>query len=233
MDDFLTERDQWEARQALAAGERRLDGRRRPASARACLCGCRGGSEHVRRTRATRGAGALRSTCWMALTRNDKARATSSRTSCKQDYSRARPMSIRRSSRWRACMSKAWRARGGHAAPAATSWRIPKTSSCGLFARERLARVQLAQDKADDALKTLGAAEPAAFARALPRKSAAMRCCRKATPPGALAAYRQALAAWNLASPIQVCCSSRLPTWLPSEPGAGEPRRRHLRNLTQ
>jgi predicted negative regulator of RcsB-dependent stress response len=61
-------------------------------------------------------------------------------------------------------------------------------------ARERLARVQLAQGKADDALKTLGTGEPAAFTAGYQEIRGDV-LLQKGDRKGALAAYRQALAA--------------------------------------
>lgn len=63
-----------------------------------------------------------------------------------------------------------------------------------LIARERLARVQLAQNRPDDALATLAGAEPGAFAARFDeiRGDALLK---KGDTTGALAAYRAALAA--------------------------------------
>ena len=60
--------------------------------------------------------------------------------------------------------------------------------------RERLARVQLAQGKADDALKTLGTGEPAALMAGY-QEIRGDALLQKGDRKGALAAYRQALAA--------------------------------------
>lgn len=63
-----------------------------------------------------------------------------------------------------------------------------------LIARERLARVQVAQNRPDDALKTLAGAEPGAFnARYAEIRGDAL--LQKGDTAGALAAYQEALAA--------------------------------------
>ena len=61
-----------------------------------------------------------------------------------------------------------------------------------LIARLRLARVQLEQGKADDALRTLDAAQTGRVRGALSPKCAAMRCWPRAIATAPLKAYREA-----------------------------------------
>lgn len=189
MDDFLSERDQWDALKAwlkengawMVAGV---------IIGVAGLFGYRWWEE--RQIEQTHTAQARHTEVLSALGRNDRARATELADELKRDfastpYSDQAQLALARAhveslefdaaiQRLREVMEQS------------------KDDALRLIARERIARVHLAQDRPDEALATLAAADsPGAFAA----RYAELRgdaLLRKGDTAGAIAAYREALA---------------------------------------
>lgn len=189
MDDYLTERDQWEAlkRWVRENGAWMVAGIIIGASG---LFGYRWWEE--RETARAHTAQARYVDVLAALTRNDKTRAVELVDGLRQDfegspYADHAELALART-----------HVESGELEEAARRLRAVMDESADpqlrLIARERLARVQLAQGKPDEALATLAGARPGAFA---PRYEEIRgdALLRKGDTAGALAAYRAALAA--------------------------------------
>ena len=188
MDDYLTERDQWEALKAWL----RENGAWMVAGVIigvAGLFGYRWWEE--RQTEQAHTAQARYTEVLSALGRNDRTRATELADELKRDFAKT-PYSDQ------AQLAVA-RAHVESLELDAAIQRLREVmdhsddDELRLIARERVARVQLAQDRPDEAIATLGAAEsPGAFAA----RYAELRgdaLLRKGDTAGAIAAYREAL----------------------------------------
>ncbi|HEY7378217.1 MAG TPA: tetratricopeptide repeat protein [Steroidobacteraceae bacterium] len=189
MDDYLTESDQWERVKTFVRenGIAMIVGVLLGAG---ILYGYSWWSDHV--TARSQAAAARYLDVLDALGRNDKARAIELTQQLQKDYA-ATPYVDQ------AQLALA-RMHVEHNELEDAARRLKdvadgsKDEQLRLVARERLARVQLAQGKADDALKTLeGAKAPAFTARYAEVRGDAL--LQKGDRAGALAAYREALAA--------------------------------------
>lgn len=188
MDDFLSERDQWEAlkRWLRENGAWMVAG---VIIGVAGLFGYRWWEE--RQAERAHVAQARYADVLAALTRNDKTRATELADELQRDfagtpYSDQAQLVLARAhveSRELDAAIRRLRDVMDHS----------EDEALRLIARERVARVQLAQDRPDDALATLAGAKPGAFA---PRfeELRGDALLRKGDTTGAIAAYRAALA---------------------------------------
>jgi predicted negative regulator of RcsB-dependent stress response len=189
VDEFLTESDQWERAKTFVRenGVAMIVGVLLGAG---ILWGWSWWGERV--TARSNAAAARYLDVLDALGRNDKARAIELTEQLKKDYS-ATPyvdqaqLALARMHVMRGEFEDAAQRLSG-------VMQNSKDEQLRPIARERLARVQLAQGKADDALKTLGTGEPAAFAAGY-QEIRGDALLQKGDRKGALAAYRQALAA--------------------------------------
>ena len=188
MDDFLTERDQWEALKAWL----RENGAWMVAGVIigvAGLFGYRWWDE--RQTERAHTAQARYTEVLAALTRNDKTRAAELADELKRDFE-STPYSDQ-------AQLVLARAHVESLELDAANRRLrdvmenSKDEALRLVARERLARVQLAQDRPDEALATLAGGSAGAFK---PRfeELRGDALLRKGDTAGAIAAYRAALA---------------------------------------
>jgi len=189
VDDFLTESDQWERVKAFIR-ENGLAVLTGVMLGGAMLYGYSWWGDHV--TARSQAAGARYVDVLEALERNDKARAIELTDQLQKDYS-ATPYGDQ------AQLALArWHVERGELEDAARRLKgvmeNSKDQQLRPVARERLARVQLAQGKADEALKTLDDGKAPAFtARYQEIRGDAL--LQKGDRKGALAAYREALAA--------------------------------------
>lgn len=188
MDDYLTERDQWEAlkRWLRENGAWMIAG---IIIGAAGLFGYRWWEE--RQTERAHTAQARYADVLAALTRNDKARAIELAGQLRSEF-RDTPYTDQAE----LVLARAHVESGDLEEAALRLHGVMVNSddeALRLIARERLARVQLAQDRPDEALATLGGAPAGAFA---PRfdEIRGDALLRKGDTAGALTAYRAALA---------------------------------------
>jgi predicted negative regulator of RcsB-dependent stress response len=188
VDDFLTERDQWEALKAWL----RENGAWMVAGVIigvAGLFGYRWWDE--RQSEQAHTAQARYQDVLAALTRNDKTRAAELADQLKKDfggtpYSDQAQLVLARSHVESLELDAANRR-------LSDVMENSRDEALRLVARERMARVQLAQNRPDEALKTLAGGSPGAFK---PRfdEIRGDALLRKGDTAGAIAAYREALA---------------------------------------
>jgi predicted negative regulator of RcsB-dependent stress response len=189
VDDYLTESDQWEQVKtfirengvAMIVGVLLGGG---------LLWGFSWWGDHV--TARSNAAAARYLDVLDALGRNDKARAIELTDQLKKDYA-----STPYVDQAQLALARMHVTRGELEDAARRLADVMQNSKDGQLrpiARERLARVQLAQNKADEALQTLGTGEPAAFTAGY-EEVRGDALLQKGDRKGALAAYRRALAA--------------------------------------
>ena len=189
MDEYLTESDQWERVKAFTR-ENGLAVLAGVMLGAALLYGWSWWGDHV--TARSQAAGARYLDVLEALERNDKARAIELTDQLQKDYPATPYVDQAQLALARMHVER------GELEDAAQRLKgvmeSSKDTQLRPVARERLARVQLAQGKADEALKTLdGDKTPAFAARYQEIRGDAL--LQKGDRKGALAAYREALAA--------------------------------------
>ena len=189
MDDYLNESDQWEQVKAFIRenGIAMIVGVLLGAG---LLWGWSWWGDHV--TARSNAAAARYLDVLDALERNDKARAIELTDQLKKDYSGTPYVD---QAQLALARMHVMRSEFDDAARLLTDvMQNSKDEQLRPIARERLARVQLAQGKVDEALATLGTGEPAAFTAGY-EEVRGDALLQKGDRKGALAAYRRALAA--------------------------------------
>lgn len=187
MDDFLTERDQWEA----LKGWLRENGAWMVAGIVIGVVGLFGYRWwDARQTERANTAQARYTEVLAALTRNDKTRATEladelSREFGRTPYSDQAQLVLARSHVESLEFDAAIRR-------LKDVMEHSNDDTLRLIARERIARVQLSQDRTDEALATLAGAKPGAFAPRYDELRGDI-LLKKGDTAGAIAAYRTAL----------------------------------------